>query len=269
MYSTNIGPEWNMRSLPYPVEVNHHLSKLRYLELKRVDINPRNFISLIVDHSRGLREVYLNEVYLKVCSSVEMANTPLWIGYADFKRPKECIWVAEALREAHKLGLLKLDILRVTSIGYDDFDPIVDPVHSNYDLSDPTGKNRSYDQRFVEAVLGFADVLTPKESTAQTALSGPQTEALGDASNTCIQPPLLGLSEAHEYDADTFQRSHNTTSHYKRCIDGYFMNHNEQALQELNRIIQVADQGMSMLSEEIDRGHLFHVDLVNGELANP
>lgn len=66
-------------------------------------------------------------------------------------------------------------------------------------------------------------------------------------------PPLNHLRKGEEYDAETFQKSHNTTSHFKRCIDGYFFNHNEQALKELQNIITVTDRGMTLLSAEIDR----------------
>jgi hypothetical protein len=58
-----------------------------------------------------------------------------------------------------------------------------------------------------------------------------------------------------DYDVETFQRFHNTTSHWKCSIDGLFYNHNEKALVELQKIISVADRGMALLSEEITRIH--------------
>jgi hypothetical protein len=37
------------------------------------------------------------------------------------------------------------------------------------------------------------------------------------------------------------------------CIDGYFFNHNEQALKELQNVITVADRGMALLSAKFNR----------------
>jgi hypothetical protein len=59
--------EWNMRSLPYPfLENPKGLRNLRYLELKHVDIDPVSLEQLIEHNSHSLKELYLNEVYLKV-----------------------------------------------------------------------------------------------------------------------------------------------------------------------------------------------------------
>lgn len=75
-------------------------------------------------------------------------------------------------------------------------------------------------------------------------------------------PSFLGLSQTCKRDHANYEtnRYHNTTSYFKRCIDGYFFNHNEQALKELQNIIQVADRGMSLLQTEIDRAREEHRD---------
>lgn len=63
-------------------------------------------------------------------------------------------------------------------------------------------------------------------------------------------------------------RYHNTTSYFKRCIDGYFFNHNEKALKELQNIIQVADRGMTLLQTEIDQAREEHRGIA-GASAGP
>ena len=121
---------------------------------------------------------------------------------------------------------LKLRILRATSLGYDDFDPDSDLARSNYDLTDPMGMDISFDQRFVEMATGNTD------ST------------------------IAVTYKRHEFDTKAYQTLYpNTTSQFKRSIDGCFRNHNEQALQELHRMIEVADKGMRLITDEIVRSH--------------
>jgi hypothetical protein len=52
---------------------------------------------------------------------------------------------------------------------------------------------------------------------------------------------------------ETFQLHHNTTSHWNRCIDNIFYNHNDKSLAELQKIISIADRGMTLLSENMDQ----------------
>jgi hypothetical protein len=313
---------WNMRSLPFHVAESRTSSRLRFLELKRVDIDPRSLLNLVAESARSLKELYFNEVYLKVGDNNASGGSSLWLGHPDLEKREDVIWVAQDLR---KIKTLKLDVLRATGLGYDEFDPETNPMHPAYDLVDYSGRNRPFDQRFVEAVLDFKDVIVddtsnsklrsglnaedlpqiavvipeltnltsvlPPESTEDTPgpifgelpQSQQQTLALPPllqtdppipapvnqvqfnqtiAGGLYIEPsqpeqhtlaPLNHLRKEKEYDAETFQRGHNTTSHFKRCIDGYFFNHNEQALKELQNIITVADRGMTLLSAEIDR----------------
>jgi hypothetical protein len=330
---------WNMRSLPFHVDESRSSSRLRFLELKRVDIDPHSLLSLVTECAGSLKELYLNEVYLKVQSDNASGGSSLWLGHADLQKTEDVVWVAQDLR---KIKCLKLDVLRATGLGYDEFDPETNPLHPSYDLVDYSGRNQPFDQRFVQAVLDSNDTIMEDAPNSQTlpALHGPdlpqiatvipeltnltsvlpqepaESEHLEDTpghifsgiprteqqqqqlaptqaqSEQLLLPPLLlsevptvapqhqsyfnqtiagglyveppqpeqhtlpplnHLRKEKEYDAETFQRSHNTTSHFKRCIDGYFFNHNEQALKELQNIITVADRGMTLLSAEIDR----------------
>ena len=276
--------EWSMRSLPYPMNDFGGFPKLRYLELKRVDINPDHLVQMILNNAHTLKELYLNEVYIKVFSSADLALTSLWIGHPDIKRPDGSLWVADELRKEYAL---KLDILRVTGLGYDDFEPDPNSTHPNYDLNDPTGLQRSFDQRFVEAVLGNHDIMmddTPLDMghllppfQMETHIETPVppltllTETTTYLSPTAsrVLPPSNQVNETCEYDADTYQRGRNTTSKFKRCIDGYFFNHNEQALKELQRIITVADRGMALISQELIRSQHLRVNPVEGTLETP
>ena len=273
---------WRMRSLPFHLDDAQNISRLRFLELKRVDIDPRSFLNLVTECAGSLKELYLNEVYLKV-EGDSIIPSSLWVGNADLRKSEDSYWVAQDLREIEGL---KLDVLRATGLGYDEFDPETSPLHPTYDLVDPSGRNRSFDQRFVEEVLGSNDIIMEDAPNSYTrpASRNSRTDlphiasiipelpnltnisgsiSLDDISGAIFidpsqpeqltLPPLNHLRKQKEYDAETFQRYHNTTSHFKRCIDGYFFNHNEQALKELQNIITVADRGMTLLSAEIER----------------
>lgn len=255
-----------MRSLPYHVSPNPQLPKLRYLErrypfstsnylaylglVKRVDVDPRSLITLIEDNSPSLKEIYLNEVYLKVIGSSEAPNTSLWIGYPGQPRSLESVWIAQSLRYMEGLHL---DVLRATGLGYDVFNPDRQLIHPVYDLNDPSGLNRSFDQRFVEAV-NFNDNLAMDDPIPPAILpdfDDHGRQILSLEKSRSVHPQKA--QKSGDYDAEIYQQHHNTTSHYKRCIDGYFLNHNEQALQELQRIMNVADRGMNLITEEIER----------------
>jgi hypothetical protein len=275
-----------MRSLPYPVDDFGGNIRLRYLELKRVDINPDHLVKMIQDNSHSLKELYLNEVYIKVFGSADEDKTSLWIGHPGIKREDDCLWVADELRKEREYGALKLDILRVTGLGYDDFEPDQNSIHPNYDLDDPTGLQRSFDQRFVETVFGNSDLmmdgasfdmshqLPPLLNQPQVETTLPPLALLAEATSQIssaaprVLPPPNQRNDISDYDADTYQRSRNTTSKVKRCIDGHFFNHNEQALKELQSIITVADRGMALISQELIRSQQLRVNPIEGTLEN-
>ncbi|KAH8802209.1 hypothetical protein F5882DRAFT_425509 [Hyaloscypha sp. PMI_1271] len=239
---------WNMRSLPFHVDESRTSSRLRFLELKRVDIDPRSLLNLVAESARSLKELYLNEVYLKVGDHNASGGTSLWLGHGDLRKTEDVIWVAQDLR---KIEGLELDVLRATGLGYDEFDPETNPMHPNYDLVDYSGRNRPFDQR-QKSVQGQAVRICHKLPPSFPNLQTSPASSHQSIRKTVLDPSSVKYLKK-EYDAETFQKSHNTTSHFKRCIDGYFFNHNEQALKELQNIITVADRGMTLLSEEIDR----------------
>ncbi|KAG4418561.1 hypothetical protein IFR04_008272 [Cadophora malorum] len=261
---------WTMRSLPFSRDISDKLMHLRNLELKRIDIDPHIFVDLITQIAPSLKELYLNQVYLKIRAPQHVSRgLDLWIGGIGRKKEETC-WVAEEMRGIPEL---KLDILRATGIGYDDFLPIPDEEFPAYDLVDPTGQSRSFDQRFVSAVLCGPDPSTESQVQPQAHIedtteitSSPvslhstlpvpiQSETSSQAQS---QSSTISTTQPRAtYDAETYQRTyHNSTSEFKRSIDGYFINHNEQALKELQNIITVADRGMNMLSAEIERARM-------------
>lgn len=229
-------------------------------------------MELIKDIQTSLKELYLNEVYIKIFGRGETGNipAPLWIGHHEADKPAGAFWVADELRSMEDLAL---DFLRVTGLGYDDFDePDRQAQYPNFDLVDPSGLGRSFDQRFVEAIIPPIEKETKQTTLPNPAVGSlPNLDAPLDETNSHLieEATIEFLSTPTEaqlappdqprppiyYDLETWQRHHNSTSHFKKCIDGYFINRNQQALLELQRIISVADQGMALISEEIDRTH--------------
>ncbi|ESZ91185.1 hypothetical protein SBOR_8436 [Sclerotinia borealis F-4128] len=250
--------EWSMRSISYHPSEGPVLNRLRYMELKRLDIDSLMLLCLIKENSHSLTELYLNEVYLKVCGSSDEENTSLWIGYpnANIPEPEKSTWIAPAIREIKGLNL---KILRVSNLGYDDYNPDPGSANPNYDLDDPTGHNRSFDERFVEAVMG-TKALLPLELILSDA-SSEVKDTKGKQINTGIDPDT--------YDVELYQINRKLPSSYRRCIDGIFFNHTEGALKELQKMINVADRGMMLISKEIDRNNGLVVDHASGVLVNP
>lgn len=239
--------DWMMKSLPYPkLDDSRTLKHLRFLELKRIDIDPTALEKLIEQNSASLKELYLTDVYLKVFEQPDGTMTALWIGPGNgTTMPKDCCWLAEKLRGMEHL---KLEVLRATALGYNDFDAERTSTNEFYDFEDPLGLNRSLEQRFVEAVLSSP---LPHWGTDADGLVVCPTQLESKEDSEAVQKAARKI----DYDAEAFQCLHNTTSHWKYFIDGLFNNYNETALIALQKIVSVADTGMTLLSDEIDRIH--------------
>lgn len=227
---------WSMRSLPYRQVDNgaRNLKHLRSLELKRVDVEPTPLLQMIEHSAASLKELFLNEVYLKV-NGRPNEESPLWIGHGpEIAKPHGAIWISEELRSMASRGL-KLDTLRATALGYEENPSRTHIIHSSfeYDLQDPSGRNRSFDERFVERALG----LQPSATVA-------------------ARPEI-------DYDVDAYQQYHNTTSDWNSSLDGIFYNHNDKALEQLRNLITIIERGMTLLSDEIERiSTMTHFDRV-------
>ncbi|KFZ08140.1 hypothetical protein V502_09510 [Pseudogymnoascus sp. VKM F-4520 (FW-2644)] len=211
---------WRMQSLPYQdTNGSSNLGNLRCLELNRVDVEADSLLKMVKKCASSLKELYLSEVYLKVRNGDAV---PLWIGLGpEVSKPHGAKWIAEELQG---MPGLELAVLRATALGYDEYSAGPDFVnHGHFDLDDPSGRKRSFDERFVEAALGQ------------------------NPSSSIISKPMA------DYDVDSFQHSHNTTSHWRSSIDGVFYNHNDTALDELKKILSVVERGMGLLTAEIDR----------------
>ncbi|ATZ54968.1 hypothetical protein BCIN_11g02800 [Botrytis cinerea B05.10] len=247
--------QWTMRCLPYYPSKRLVLSKLKCLELKRMDLDPLMLLLLIKETRHSLIELYLNDIGLKVNGSTDRENTSLWIGYQNIQKPDECTWVAPAIRDIEGLNL---KVLRVSKLGYDDYSPDLDSETPNYDLDDPTGHNQSFDQRFVEAVMGTKATL-PLELAFDT--SSDMEIPHGNVTDAEVDPST--------YDAEAYQKIYNSTSNYKKSIDGIFCNNNERALRELQNIVSVADRGMALLTREVERGTGLTADPISGAIVDP
>lgn len=244
-----------------------------------MDIIAEELVNLISDHSQTLKELYLNEVYLKITDADEGSKSQ-WIATPDPRLPNAGVSVARCLRD---MDSLHLDVLRATGLGYDILCATDDINFAEYDLHDRPTFSRSFDARFVAAASGTdsaaMELMVPMAPMEQAS---PMEEAGFSLSQDSISEdssllesegsgPSLPeqLTQSRSWDAETYQQYRNTTSHFKRCIDGYFANHNEQALLELQRIMTLADRGMNIISEEIARSQDAQIDPATGQLENP
>lgn len=259
--------------------------------VKRLDIFAISLVSLIQSNASSLKELYLNEVYLKLNTEMQLTHVPLWIGQHGLdKRPwaersKSAIWIAENLREMEGLNL---EVLVATGLGYDDYRPgQSNPDQAAYDLVDPMGLGRSFDQRFVQAsmrnelqhealsaCIGESSEVQPKTKIDDFQMSKDlsvqmrsQVDHQLSKDGTLIRPD--GHLHPIKYDVVTFQEVHNTTSQFHKCIDGHFYNHNDRALKELQSIIEMADRGMRLIDAEIDRSHAAQVNPDDGTITEP
>ncbi|KAI9050864.1 hypothetical protein LZ554_004982 [Drepanopeziza brunnea f. sp. 'monogermtubi'] len=210
---------------------------------------------LVLQIKRAQKSGYKGPFFLRAPHALPQ-GPDLWIGGVG-RKGEEAFWIAEDLRASTEL---KLDILRVTGLGYDDFQAFPDPEYPTYDFEDPTSQNRCFDQRFVDAVIKGLDPSAPVVEPATPSPHGPPHDALPGSvdlgsllEHTQISSSGSDTARRRDWDAETFQSYHNPTSEFKRSLDGFFTNHNERALKELQNIITVADRGMMLLSAEIDR----------------
>jgi hypothetical protein len=254
--------------------------------VKRLDIFPKLLVLLIESIKSSLKELYLNQVYLKLGEALQQAHAPRWIGHENHTKPDGSIWVAQELRDMQGLSL---EVLRATGLGYDDYRPATDSTNSEYDLIDSTGANKSFDQRFVEASLSNRFL---KKAVDHTGASGhdympsaAESEVINDvaslaggpnpmdtenAANDARLPQIEASSrggtllDPADYDVLAYQYGRNTTSRFHKFIDGRFYNHNDRALKELECIIEMADRGMRMIDAEINMSHAAQVNHEGG-----
>jgi hypothetical protein len=278
------------------------IRNIEFLELKRIDIAPEELVKLIEDCSMTLRELFLVEVYLKVNGEAQTGDISLWVGHPEEEKSSTSVWVADSLRDMESLNL---SVLRATGLGYDDFERDRDSWHPDYDIPDPNNQNKNLDQRFVEAVMhpniketvaapcrgveepvmGFSlpsylGILVPDPPTRSEDI--PPLPTRPDIPDDvppfpATSSPSSSRSLTHpknenptlrsvDYDAEIYQLYHNTTSHYKKSIDGYFLDHHEHACRELQNMINVADRGIDLISEEIRSYREVEVDEGSGLL---
>lgn len=241
---TQVLGQWQSQGLPYHLEGAPAFRNLRFLELKRVSTKGPTLIKIIAEASASLKELYLNEVCLKIWSKFSDTLTPLWIGHSRFQRRDETCWIADSLRQMEGL---KLDVLRVTGLGYDDFETDdQSPLYPDYDLDDPALPSQSFDQRFVDAVME-PDHPPPNTDAIKAEVSSLSLPTLGP-------PHPLDAKPEYAYDAETYQTMiHNPTSFHQHSIDGLFRNHNEGAFRQLGAFVSMADRVMGLMSEWVDR----------------
>ncbi|KAH6678238.1 hypothetical protein B0J14DRAFT_317728 [Halenospora varia] len=277
--------QWQMRAIPYPLDVRQNFKEIRFLELRRVDIDPHELLAIIEDCSTTLKELYLIEVYLKLQGDIQPDNHSLWIGHLGHRKSSQARWIAPELRAMENLVL---SVLRATRLGYDCFEAYQNQTNPEYDIKDPSGMDQPFEMRFVETAIGsrdtpqskqldqIIDILPPAHDNNQPVSDNtmPESASIPDFQNELMDfDGNTGHSRSRlkrrSYDAESYMRYHNTTSHYKKSIDGHFNNHNEYALRKLQKLISCADRGMSQLTSEREAQNALEVNTNTGQMAPP
>jgi hypothetical protein len=233
--------EWRARSLPSPQFL---LPCLTCLELRRVEVSPDVFRGAANSFSSTLRELYLNEVYLKAEQGRDLNSDSkqiLWIGIPNCRPSENDSWIAMMVRES----MPALKICRASFLGYDHYlreDGVSGAeIEPEFDFIDPCGLGRSLAQRFVEVVTGIAQHHTPNGEPVEYLPPNSANDWL--LSNLRPRPRPLRVVE---YDTNAYQTAvANTTSVWQKSIDGLFPNCNNNTLDELHYIAETACQGMN------------------------
>jgi hypothetical protein len=282
---------WTVRCLPYPLEHSSKIRNIQFLELKRVDMAPEELLKLIEDCSLTLKELYLIEVYLKNNGEAQMGDIPLWVGYPQEVQSNTSIWVAHSLQEMESLNLSVLratglgydDFAPDRNSQHPDYD-IPDTSGRNKNLDQrfveavmhsnikATLSPLVTEEESEASLVGFSDVhMGNVDAFLETSLPPlsnipplpslpdvpadvppvPSTSSLSSSSLPTNHKPANQTLKPADYDAEIYQLYHNTTSHYKKCIDGHFIDHHEHACRELQNMITVADRGIDLISQEI------------------
>ncbi|UQC86755.1 uncharacterized protein CLUP02_12257 [Colletotrichum lupini] len=239
--------EWRARALPSPPIT---LPCLTALELKRVEITPDVLRCAARNFGQTLRELYLNEVYLKAEQGHNLnedSKEILWVGLPNQRPGLHDDWMAMIIRESCP----KLQTCRASFLGYDlytrdDLPPSPAPSSPDFDFIDPCGLGRSIAQRFVEVALGYYQ---PPQSDGSPVSYLPAL-ASNDYLLTQMRPRTRAL-RVTEYDVNAYQTAvRNSTSGWQRSIDSVFPNCNSGTLEELHYIAETACQGMNEIQRQ-------------------
>ncbi|KAI2607091.1 uncharacterized protein GGS25DRAFT_494329 [Hypoxylon fragiforme] len=248
---------WEFRCMPTirkpPKAV---LRNLTFLELRQVEVMASGLLSMFNSFESSLRELYLEDVYLKTVYNTEApedANDILWIGLPNVRPQPHHRWIATYLRQLR----MQLRVCRVANLGYDQYvvgeEPSVEDnsVGATYDLLDPTGLSRSFSQRFVEVATGvrqpFANDGTPV--TYYPEDPSQDSWALADR-----EPSGAGL-RAEDWHAPSYLASRRSpTSAWQESLDGLFPNSNQFAIDILHQFADGAYKGMGLLNSLHDLG---------------
>ncbi|KAF6826008.1 hypothetical protein CPLU01_09915 [Colletotrichum plurivorum] len=240
--------EWRARALPPPHVV---LPCLTALELKRVEVTPEVLRSAARNFGCTLRELYLNEVYLKAEQGRNLnedSKQILWVGIPNQRPGLNDDWIAMIVRESCP----NLQTCRASFLGYDlytrdDLPPSAVSASPDFDFVDPCGLGRSIAQRFVEAVRGYAQ---PPQPDGSPVCYFPALES-SDFLVQQTRPRPGGALPVTEYDVNAYQTAvRNATSGWQRSIDGVFPNCNSGTLEELHYIAEKACQGMNEIQRQ-------------------
>lgn len=218
------------------------LQNLTSLELSRMEICACGLLCILKNTRKSLQALCLNHVYLKTVvhrhAPLVDCESVLWIGLPNRKPHPDHRWIATVIRQMN----LQLRTCRVTSIGYDQYlDGIQFDEMPTYDLEDPCGLERSFEQRFVEVALGIKQPNAVDGSPVQYL---PEDEEMTWAYARKDPPEDI---ERDDWDAATYPDDDNYTSIWQKTIDRQFANRNHFTLDQLNRFAEKAKKGMDAL----------------------
>lgn len=237
--------DWQFKSVPTirkpPKSV---LPSLTYLELRRVEVMGFGLLSMLRCFCGSLQELYLDQVYLKTIHGPEPPAEPdstLWIGLPNVRPPPNHRWIAMQIRQMRS----QLRICRATNLGYDQF-AMGHNRHqvAEYDLEDPCGLSRTFEQRFVEVLSGIKQPATAaNEPVVYFPEEEAQTWALAESE------PGQTMAKTDWDAVDFLANDHNPTSIWQKTIDGQFPNCNQFTLDELHHIADTACEGMNEVNK--------------------
>ncbi|KAH7026464.1 uncharacterized protein B0I36DRAFT_330704 [Microdochium trichocladiopsis] len=237
--------EWQFRSIPTirkpPKSALPHLA---YLELRRVEVMGFGLLSMLRCFSGSLKELYLDQVYLKTIHHPEPPPEPdstLWIGLPNVRPPQNHRWIAVQIRQMRS----QLRVCRASSLGYDQYtmgQGRQNPAY--YDFDDPCGLYRTFEQRFVEVAMGVKQ--PPHAVTDEPVAYLPEEETQAWAVAEDERPAEM---QRASWDAVEYLAHHNPTSIWQKAIDCNFPNCNQFTLDELHHMADTACEGMNEVNK--------------------
>ncbi|KAI1460325.1 hypothetical protein F4805DRAFT_417217 [Annulohypoxylon moriforme] len=241
--------EWEYRSFPSiaPEFMFFSLPNLTYLELRNVNVKAKALAKIFANLAKSLRELYLDNVYLKTKYCIDWPYDKnyrdLWIGHCNVRPGPGQHWLAIYLRQLRT----KLRVCRVSNLGYDRFilrGIIEAPVTVKYDFFDPSGLDRTLEQRFVEVVMGYEQ---PDAPDGSPVIYYPQKEHQDAWAMADLKRPKEVAAEDWDASLHSLRKRH-PTSNLQKSIDDTFASCNPWTVKTLHSFADRTSEGIKELT---------------------